>query len=145
MLHSHLHRRSFLRGLASAGWLATVGQVLGQEERPGERPRSLIVLWLQGGPSQLETFDPHPGADIAGGTRAIDTAVRGVQLAEGFTRLAEEMGSVALVRSMVTREGDHERGTYLLKTGHGPELAVTHPTIGAVLCSELGEAGAEIP
>lgn len=145
MNHSSLHRRSFLRGLASAGWLATVGHVLGQDERRNERPRSLIVLWMQGGPSQLETFDPHPDTVIAGGTRAIDTAVRGVRLAEGFERLAEQMGSVSLVRSMVTREGDHERGTYLLKTGHGPDPTVQHPAIGAVCCSELPEAGAEIP
>lgn len=145
MLHSTLHRRSFLRGLASFGWLATVGHVLGQQERRNERPRSLIVLWLQGGPSQLETFDPHPGTAIAGGTRAIDTAVRGIQLAQGFDRLAEQMGSVALIRSMVTREGDHERGTYLLKTGHGPDPTVVHPAIGAVCCSEMPEARAEIP
>ncbi|MEC8506288.1 MAG: DUF1501 domain-containing protein, partial [Planctomycetota bacterium] len=55
-------------------------------------PKSVIVLWLQGGPSQLETFDPHPGKTIAGGSKAIATALPEVQLGEGLPRTAELMG-----------------------------------------------------
>ena len=68
-----------------------------------EPARSIILIWLAGGPSQLETFDPHPGTAIAGGTRAIATAVKGMQLAEGFGHLAESMGEVALVRYSAER------------------------------------------
>ena len=84
-------------------------------------------MWLGGGPSQLETFDPHPDTRIAGGTKAIATAVQGIQLAQGFEQLADLMGSVALIRSMVSKEGDHERGTYLMKTGYRPDPTVEHP------------------
>jgi hypothetical protein len=117
-------------------------------EAPGKSKglaQSIIVLWLQGGPSQLETFDPHPGTRIAAGTGAIDTALKGVQLAPGLERVAEEMGSISLIRSMVSKEGDHERGTYTMKTGFRPDPTVIHPSIGAVLCHELPAAGVDIP
>ncbi len=103
------------------------------------------MLWLQGGPSQLETFDPQPGTRIAGGGGAVDTAVKGVQLAAGLGRTAEEMGSIALVRSVVSKEGDHERGTYNMKTGFRPDPTVVYPSIGAIVCHELPAAGADIP
>jgi hypothetical protein len=144
-------RRDFLRvaGLAGLSWLTPVGHLLARaaegaadKRRPAQ---SIILLWMQGGPSQLETFDPHPGTDSAGGTGGIDTAQKGVQLADGFGNLAEQMGSVALVRSMVSKEGDHERGTYLMKTGYRPDPTVIHPSIGAVCCHELPGGKTEIP
>ena len=55
------------------------------------------------------------------------------------------MGSVALVRSMASKEGDHERGTYTMKTGFRPDPTVVHPAIGAILCHELPAAGVDIP
>src|SRR5262249_22280375 len=90
-------RRDFLKvaGLAGLSWLTPVGHLLARAAEKADDKRrpaqSIILLWMQGGPSQLETFDPHPGSAIAGGTRAIDTAVKGVQLAEGLGRLAEQM------------------------------------------------------
>lgn len=142
-----LDRRGFL-GLAGAGaaWLTPVGRLLAQQAERSRGPaRSVIFLWLAGGPSQLETFDPHPGTKIAGGTGAIGTAAKGIQLAEGLERVAERMGSVALLRSLVSKEGDHERGTYTMKTGYRPDPTVEHPSIGAICCHELSTAGAEIP
>ncbi|MCI0683458.1 MAG: DUF1501 domain-containing protein [Gemmataceae bacterium] len=154
--HATLHRRQFLTrsGLAGASWLTMAGHFLARadetradEAAPARRQtaRSIIVLWLEGGPSQLETFDPHPGTNIAAGTGAIDTAVRGVQLAPGLERTAGEMASIALVRSMVSREGDHERAAYTMKTGYRPDPTVVHPSIGAILCHELPQAGTDIP
>src|SRR5262249_12140771 len=127
--HNPFNRRRFLQlaGVGALSWLTPVGQLLarapakaGQKDKaqPGIRP------WLGGGRSQLETFDPHPGTDIAGDTQAIATAVKGVQLAQGFEQLAEQLESVALVRSVVSKEGDHERGTYLMKTGFRPDPTV---------------------
>jgi hypothetical protein len=150
-LNTHINRRGFLRlaGLAGISWLTPVGHMLARAAEAPSRPRrpaqSIIVLWMQGGPSQLETFDPHPGTAIAGGTGAVATAVKGVQLATGLERLAEEMGSIALVRSMVSKEGDHERGTYTMKTGFRPDPTVVHPSIGAICCHELPVAGTDIP
>jgi len=140
-----LNRRGLLNvaGLAGVSWLTPLGSLLAQQqdraEKAGDRrpAQSVILLWMAGGPSQLETFDPHPGASIAEGTQAIDTAVKGVQLAAGYERLAAEMESVSLVRSLTSKEGDHERGTYNVKTGYRPDPTAVHPSIGAILCHQL--------
>jgi Protein of unknown function (DUF1501) len=138
-------RRGFLK-LAGLSWLTPVGQLLAdQAERSRQPAQSIILLWLGGGPSQLETFDPHPDTRIAAGSKAIATAVPRIQLAQGFEQLADQMGSVALIRSMVSKEGDHERGTYLMKTGYRPDPTVEHPTIGAICCHELPLGRTDIP
>jgi hypothetical protein len=142
-------RRGFLSAatLATAGWLTPVAQALARraEQARREPAQSVILLWLAGGPSQLETFDPHCGAEIAAGTQAIATAARGVQLAAGFERLASQMQDVSLVRSLVSKEGDHERGTYLAKTGYRPDATLVHPSIGAICCHQLPSSAVDIP
>jgi uncharacterized protein (DUF1501 family) len=141
-------RRGFLKlaGAAALSWLTPVGQLLAERADAEREPaQSIILLWMGGGPSQLETFDPHPGTNIAAGTGAISTAVKGVQLADGFGHLAEEMASISLVRSLVSKEGDHERGTYYMKTGYRPDPTVVHPSIGAICCHELPAGKTDIP
>jgi uncharacterized protein (DUF1501 family) len=140
-----IDRRGFL-ALAGLSWMTPVGELLArQAERTSEPAQSLIFLWLAGGPSQLETFDPHPDKSIAGGTKAIATPIKNVQLAAGFEQLADQMGSVTLIRSMVSKEGDHERGTYMMKTGYRPEPTIEHAAIGAVCCHELPVGRTDIP
>ncbi|QVL34282.1 DUF1501 domain-containing protein [Telmatocola sphagniphila] len=146
-----LNRRQFFRNtaaLAGATWLTPVSQWLARaDEKAPHRAtaNSVIVLWMAGGPSQLETFDPHPNTNIAGGTTAIKTATKDIQLAKGFERLAEEMASVSIIRSMMSKEGDHERGTYALKTGFRPDPTVIYPALGAIACHELAIGKTEIP
>ena len=146
-----LNRRRFLKaaGFAGATWLTPVSHLLARAaETPGkarEHAQSIILLWLQGGPSQLETFDPHPGTSVAGGSQAIETAVRHIQLGSGLPATAQEMASISLIRSMTTKEGDHERGVYAMKTGFRPDPTVVHPSIGAICCHELPLAGTDIP
>jgi len=146
-------RRDLLKlgAAAGVGWLTGVAEALAQQteeksaggEQP--RPKSIIWLWLEGGPSQLETFDPHPGTNIAGGTKAISTSVPQMQLAEGFERTADVAHHLSLVRSIVTKEGDHARGAYLAKTGYRPEPTAVHPSIGAICCHEFPVGGTEVP
>jgi uncharacterized protein (DUF1501 family) len=149
--HHAMHRRGLLKlgALGGAAWLTSVAESLAQqaEAKPKHHPaaRSLIVLWMGGGPSQLETFDPHPGKKISGDTRAINTALSGIQLAEGLERTAELMESISLIRSLMSKEGDHERGTYLVKTGYRPDPTAVHPSIGAITCHELSAVGVDIP
>ena len=105
-------RRNLLKAtaLGGASWLAGVAQLLARDDRqPSKREpaQSLILIWLAGGASQLETFDPHPGAKIAGDTTAIKSSLEGVQLASGYEHLADCMHRVSLVRNMVSKEGDH--------------------------------------
>jgi len=145
-----LNRRTALKlaGLGTAGWLTSAAHFLAraaEQDRSGAPAQSLIVLWMQGGPSQLETFDPQPGTKIGGDTKAISTAVRDIKLADGLEQLAEQMQAVSLLRSVVSKEGDHERGTYLVKTGYRPDPTTIHPSIGAICCHQLSAAGVDIP
>ncbi len=130
-------------GLAGLSWLTPVGHLLRGAGRAASGAGAVGDPDLVGrGPSQLETFDPHPHQRISAGTQAIATAVKGVQLARGYEGLAEVLGSVSLVRSLVSQEGDHERGTYLMKNGYRPDPTVEHPSIGAICCHEpLGGTG----
>jgi len=114
-------------------------------QRGKDRPKSLITIWLGGGPSQLETWDPHPGTKIGGPTKAIPTKISGVQIGDLFPRTAQQLHHLSIIRSMVSKEGDHERGTYLLKTGYRPVPALIHPSVGAVLVHELPNPHIEIP
>jgi hypothetical protein len=145
-----LRRRTLLKfgALTSASWLTSVASALAQQAERKASPQpaqSLIVLWMARGPSQLETFDPHPGTKIGGDTRAIKSAAPGILLADGLERLADQMASVALVRSLDSREGDHERGTMLVKTGYPPEPTVIYPSIGAICCHQLPRGSTDIP
>jgi len=109
------------------------------------RAERCIVLWLAGGASQLETFDPKPGTPQGGPTGAIATRAEGVSIAATLPRLAERMDRVALVRSMSTREGNHQRGRYLLHTGYVPSGTVRHPDLGALICQQKGDPAAALP
>ncbi|HEY1191886.1 MAG TPA: DUF1501 domain-containing protein [Gemmata sp.] len=147
-LLAHPNRRRFLAtaGTSALAWLTPLGTALARASEKARSPaKSVIVLWMGGGPSQLETFDPKPGTDIAAGTKAIGTAAKGVQLAAGLERLAEQMSHVALVRSLWSKEGDHERGTYALKTGYRPDPTVAHPSLGAIVCHDLPDKNVDIP
>lgn len=142
---THIDRRRFV-GLVGLGWMTSASSLLAAQTEQGGKPaQSIILLWLAGGPSQLETFDPHPDTEIAGGTKAIATSVKGIKLARGFEQLAEQMGQISLIRSVVSPEGDHERGSYLMKTGYRPDTTVEHPSIGAICCHELAVGKTEIP
>jgi hypothetical protein len=147
----HFSRRTLLKTLGAAGvsaWLTPVAQYLARAEEnapKGKPPRSVIILWMAGGPSQLESFDPHPNSKIAFGTRAIKTAVPNVQIADGLPNVAGIMGDISLVRSMVSKEADHERAVYNMKTGYRPNPTVVHPSIGAVICHELNDETIDIP
>jgi hypothetical protein len=142
-----LSRRAFLRvGLgaaASAGFLPPAAA--GTLPRGSGRAKAAIVLFMEGGPSQLDTFDLKPGQSTGGPFRPIETAAPGVQICEHLPRLAREMKHVSIVRSMTSGEGDHARGQYLLHTGHKPEPATTHPGLGSYVSRELGDPAAGLP
>lgn len=97
-----------------------------------------LLVWLQGGASQLDTFDPKPRARTGGGVKAIPTAIRGVSFAEHFPALAERASRLAVLRSLTSKEGDHARATYWVRTGFTPSNTIRHPTWGSVVAAELG-------
>jgi hypothetical protein len=149
---AHFSRRSALSaalGLSGIGWLTPVAERLarGEEKKPASegKAKSLIVLWMAGGPSQWETFDPHPGSKNAhSSTKAIKTAAKDIQISDWLPRVAEQMDSISLVRSLVSKEGDHERASYNVKTGYRPDPTLVHPSLGAIICHQLSDS-VEIP
>lgn len=147
----HINRRALLKGtagVAGISWLTPLADLLAveAEKAPSGKPaRSAILLWLGGAASQLDTFDPHPTTKIGGGVKTITTAIKGVEFASGLEQTASVMQDVSLIRSMVSKEGDHERAFYNIKTGYRPDPTLIHPSIGAIVCHELPEAKIEIP
>jgi len=144
----HLSRRTLL-GVGGGGlMMSAIAQRLAWADEQGvtdaAKPKSVILLWLQGGPSQLETFDPHPGGVYGGDVTAIDTSVKGLQISDLLPQTAEQMHLASLIRSVTSKEGDHERAVYNIKTGYRPDPTLKHPSVGAVLC-HADQGGADIP
>ncbi len=132
-------RRSLVKSSAVAAggiWLTQLAERLAIAGEKSAQPKSLLMIWLQGGPSQLETFDPHAGTLAGGEVKAISTSLKGIELADTLPATAEQLHHVCLVRSVISKEGDHERATYHLKTGWRPDPTVIHPSIGSVLCHQ---------
>ncbi|MCO8122436.1 DUF1501 domain-containing protein [Stieleria sp. TO1_6] len=131
-----------LGGISCSPWLPRLAQAAG-EKRP---PKSCILLWMAGGPSQLETLDPKPGHSNGGPTKAISTAVPGIELSQNLPGLAKQMKDVALVRSMKTREGDHGRATQLMMTGYRPMGGMTdYPVLGSMVSQRMKPPGSPLP
>lgn len=137
----HIRRRTLLKmaGLSGLSWLTPVATALARssERSPEKKPLSVIILWLEGAPSQLETFDPHPGSKIAFGSKAIKTKAPGIQLGDGLKQTAEQMDSISIVRALTSREGDHQRAIYNVKTGFRPDPTLKHPALGSIICHQL--------
>ncbi len=143
-----IRRRDFLRfagaGLAVGGLTWSNVAALRAEELK-RRDLSCIVLWMQGGPSQFETWDPKPGHANGGETKAIDTSVAGIQISENLPQLADVMEHLCLLRSLTSREGSHPRATYLMHTSYIPTASVQYPSLGSHVAHQLGEPSAELP
>src|SRR5215470_6774961 len=145
-------RRSFLRtmgagtaGLAAVGAFGWKEAVTLHAEEMRKQGMACILLFMQGGPSQFETFDPKPGHANGGPTKAIDTAVNGIQIAEHWPNTAKQLQNITLLRTLNNKEGEHQRATYQLHTGYIPAGGIKHPSIGALVASELGPKDFDLP
>jgi len=147
-----IDRRGFL-GAAAAGAAAFAADMtgLGVLQTPAlagelkKQQKRVILLWLAGGASQLETFDPKPGAPTGGPFRAIPTDVPGVQVSELMPKMAQRMKHTCLIRSLNTKNGDHGGGTRLMMRGRMDEANLRYPDLGAVIARELGRADSPVP
>jgi uncharacterized protein (DUF1501 family) len=99
-----------------------------------------ILLYMHGGASQFETFDPKPGTREGGPTKAIATAIDGVQFSAHLPGLARRADALAVLRSVTMREGNHDRARYLMRTGHTPQGGVVHPGLAAMVDARHGDA-----
>src|SRR5262245_59915479 len=137
-------RRGFLQ-MAGATGLGLSNVLAGRAAELKKQNRACILLWMAGGPSQFESFDPKPGADTQGPTKAISTDVPGLQIAEHWARMARVMNDMAVIRSMTSKEGNHGRATYLLHTGYPPSGGIVHPGFGSLVSQQLGSADFDLP
>ena len=144
-----LTRRDFLRaGVLSAGAVGLSLAELAQAGTDSASDINCIVLFLVGGPSHLDTFDPKPGApaEVRGPFRPIHTNVAGINLCEHLPRMAQMADRFALVRSVHHNEAPiHETGHQLMQTGRLFCGGEEHPHYGAVLSHLRGPRRAGVP
>src|SRR6516164_8468582 len=151
LLHA-VDRRAFLGTMAAgaAAFAADMTQlsVLQHPALAGEmkkQQKRCILLWLAGGSSQLETWDPKPGAPTGGPFRSIPTSAPGIRLSELTPRMAARMDRTCIIRSLNTKIGDHGGGARLMMQGRRDDPSVRYPDLGAVLARELGQAHSRVP
>ncbi|HVX60699.1 MAG TPA: DUF1501 domain-containing protein [Pirellulales bacterium] len=137
-----LSTAGFLAGSMS-GWFETLANDAAAQKAP--RGRSCILLWMSGGPSQMDTFDLKPGHPNGGQFKQIETAASGLKISEHLPLLAKQGKHLAVLRSLSTKEGDHSRATYLMRNGYLPQGPIRYPTLGSLVAKELGRPDAELP
>src|SRR5688500_20397680 len=92
--------------------------------------KRVILLWLAGGASQLQTWDPKPGATTGGPFRAIQTSVPGVQISELMPQMARRLAKhTCIIRSLNTRDGDHASGAKMMMRGRRDEANLKYPDL----------------
>lgn len=150
--HSRISRREVLR----VGGLTALGLTLPHwfrlrsataEPQAAKRPSACILIWLDGGPSHLDTFDLKPDApqEVRGPFQPIATSVPGTQICECLAETALRMDRVALIRSLTTTLGEHNLGSHYLLTGYKPTPALEYPSYGAVVARTRQASGALPP
>ena len=109
------------------------------------KAKSVILLWMQGGPSQLETFDPKPGAETGGPHKSVDTRTPGLQVSEHLPLLAQASDRFSVIRTLFSKDPNHDTARYLLHTGYRTDPTVEHPHLGSLLAQELGSQAEGLP
>jgi hypothetical protein len=146
-------RRGFLQTVGVAAGAAAFADMTGIQalgsplaaddlRQSGKR---CILLWLAGGASQMETWDPKPGAVTGGPFQSIQTSVPGVRISELMPRMARRLKDTCIIRSLNTRNGDHSSASRMMMRGRAAEAALDYPDLGAVLARELGQDESPVP
>ncbi len=143
-----LDRRHFLRAgtaslaVSASGWL---GQLARTAAGDPARKRSCILLWMNGGPATIDLWDLKPGHVNGGPYTEIATKSPDLKIGQHLPKIAEFGDRLAVLRGMSTKEGDHGRATFLMRTGVLPQAAIDYPSIGALVAKELHSEGADLP
>ena len=121
-------------GLTLPGWM--------HARRPTAKARSCIVVWLNGGPSHLDTFDLKPNApgEVRGEFKPARTPVDGLRISEHLPRIARIADRLSVIRTLTSVEGNHDRASHHYMTGYHPSPALTYPSVGAVVNKRFGPA-----
>ena len=151
ILQDHVSRRELLKGalatssgVAVANWGGLFGSSARAEEVKQNQKRC-ILLWMNGGASQFETFDMKVGRSTGGPFRPISTNLPGAQVCELLPRISQQMDKLTVIRSMHTSEIDHPQGIHLMHTAYSTEANIRFPELGAVIAKSLGSPGSSLP
>ena len=138
-----LQRRHFLKvgslsllGISLPQYLEFSSAMAASGEHPDKKAKaqSCIMVWLEGGPSQVDTWDPKTNSNF----KPISTKVPGIEVSELLPQVSKYVDELALIRSVHTEENNHAQGTYYAMTGHRPTAAMQFPSLGTIVTKELG-------
>src|SRR5262249_30869141 len=142
-------RRDLLRlsaagvlGTSVSGWFGVLAGRAAEAAKQGQKHKSCVLLWMNGGPAQSHTFDLKDGSEY----KATSTSVPGIHISEHLPKVAEQMHNLAILRNMSTGDGNHQTARYLMHTGYRRGFGgTTYPSLGSIVSHELGHADAELP
>lgn len=141
MSNKFLSRRAVLQNMAlgvsawsTSSWLPTLAKAAAET---GSKPKSVILIWLNGGPATIDLWDLKPGNKNGGPFQEIETQVPGMKISEHLPALAKQSSDFSIIRSMSTREGDHSRARFVTMTGYTPQGAIKFPALGSLVANEF--------
>jgi uncharacterized protein (DUF1501 family) len=146
--HCATGRRDFIRIAFGASAAAALS---GKFHRPlyaearKAKAKAVILLWMQGGPSQLDTFDPKPGAETGGPHKAVETKTKGSLISEHLPRVAAVSDKLSILRTIFSKDPNHDTARYLLHTGYRTDPTIDHPHLGSLIAKELGMTAEGLP
>ena len=153
--YSSEDRREFMKritkqtlGVSFAGAIGArglFGEAQAATATPAGKAKHIIYLFMDGAMTHLDTFDPKVGVEEAGETKPIQTRVPGIQFGDRFPKLAYLAGAIAVVRSLSTETGAHDKGKYLMRTSYKQLNSIQHPAMGAWMVSEVGRLNQDLP
>ncbi|UUO09036.1 DUF1501 domain-containing protein [Blastopirellula sp. J2-11] len=129
-------------GLAPVGWLR---QLAAEQASRRSAAKNIILLWLNGGPATIDLWDLKPQHANGGPFREQATRTPGMRFSEHLPQLAKCSDQLAIVRSMTSKEGDHDRAVHLGRTGYIPQAGIDFPDLGALVASEVSPADGLLP
>jgi hypothetical protein len=139
---SGMNRRHFLKHVAGYSLLALPGlqflrTIQANAQTLRRNNKSLVILWMGGGPASIDIWDLKPGRPTGGEFTEINTTAQGVRISQHMPRVAQQMRNLAIIRSLTTTEGDHMRGTQLMHSSYTPNPAIAFPSIGSVTAMQV--------
>lgn len=149
--HGVVSRRGFLKAASGTCAAATLmgvpwrSAMLAQAEELRKRGKSMILLWMDGGPSQFDCFNPKIGSENQGPTKAISTKLPGFDICELWPKTAQVMDKIAMIRSMKSKEAEHDRAITHLRTGYPPSPVLRYPTWGSIVAHEREDRSFDLP
>src|SRR6187200_3093776 len=130
--HEHLSRRALLNSQS----IAADAQ---------KRAKRCILQWMNGGASQIDTFDMKPGRSTAGPFREIKTTLPGYRICEYLPKMAQQVNKLGIIRSMRTTSPDHPDGIYHMHTCYKQSERMPHPELGAMIAKYAGDEASDLP